>query len=99
MLILLTDVEAELPATSRHVPVTDWPPSSPRVLGDEKLDTPDKLSEQAKLTVTVTLYQPFTFGREDLELVITGEVLSMLTPPTVKEAELPALSVQLADLA
>ena len=49
---------------------------------------------QVKLTITVTLYQPLAFGSEDLELVITGGVLSMLTLPTVTDAEFPALSMQ-----
>lgn len=98
MLRLFTLVDAELPAMSRHVPVTDCPEPSPRVLGEEKLDRPDRLSEHTKLIVRVTLYQPFGFGSEDWELVIIGGVLSMLIPPIVPEAEFPALSVQEADL-
>jgi len=61
-LTLFSVTLAGLPARSTHDPVTDWPPASPRVVGDETLITPDRASEQAKLTVTGTLFQPFALG-------------------------------------
>ncbi len=91
-----TVAEAEFPALSRQVPVTDWPPPSPRVVGEGALNTPDKASEQVKLTVTVTLFQPFALAEGNLEPVMTGGVLSMFIPVTVTEAVLPALSVHVA---
>ena len=53
----LSDVLAELPAKSLQVPATVWSKLSPRVVGDERLNTPDNESEQAKLTVTGLLFQ------------------------------------------
>ena len=53
----LSDVLAELPAKSVQVPATVWSKPSPRVVGDERLNTPDNESEQAKLTVTGLLFQ------------------------------------------
>ena len=93
MLMLFSEVLAEFPALSRQNPVTDWPPPSPRVDGGEVLWTPDRASEQAKMTVTVALYQLFEFGVADRELVIAGGVWSMLIPEVVAELVLPALSV------
>ncbi len=94
-LILVWELLAEFPALSMHVPVTDWPPPSPRFELDGVLNTPERASVQVKLTVTVTLFQPLVLAPGDLELVIRGAVLSMLIPPTVAEDVLPALSVQL----
>jgi len=74
--------------------MTDWPAPSPRVVGVGAVETPESASVQVKLTVTATLFQPFEFGKGDLELDITGGVLSILIPDTVAEFELPALSVQ-----
>jgi len=93
MLMLVSAALAEFPALSRQLPVTDWPEPSPRVVGGVTLNTPDKLSVQVKLTVTVTLFQPLRFGPIDLELVIAGGVLSMFIPVTEAEATFPALSV------
>ncbi len=56
------------------------------------------MSLHAKLIVTETLFQPFTFGGDDLDPVMLGEVLSMFIPLTEAEAEFPALSTQVADL-
>ncbi len=97
-LMLLWVELAEFPALSKQVPVTDWPPPSLRVEGGGTLDTPDKTSEQVKLTVTVTLFQPLEFGLADLELAMTGGVLSMLMLVTVAEPVFPALSVHVAVL-
>ncbi len=98
MLTLPTVADEEFPARSRQLPMTDCPAPSPSVLGGEELDTPERPSEQTKLTVTVTLFQPFALSGEDLDPVIVGEVLSILIPPTVTEAELPALSTHVAVL-
>src|SRR5713226_7715474 len=92
MLTLFSDVPAELPARSRHVPATVWLNPSPRVVGDETLNTPDRGSAHAKLTVTGVLFQPFPFGSTDLELVMVGVVRSMLILLAVVEAEFPATS-------
>jgi len=62
MLMLVSVVLAALSARSVQFPVTDWPLPSPRVVGDEKLDTPERASEQAKLMVTGTLFHPFMLG-------------------------------------
>jgi hypothetical protein len=92
-LMLVSDVLAEFPALSVQVPVADWPAPSLREVGGGLLNTPDKLSEQAKLTITVTLYQLLEFGLDERELVSVGGVLSMLIPDTVADFALPALSV------
>ena len=92
MLIGATAVGIELPALSTQVPVTDWPNPSPRVVGPETDAMPDRASEQLKLTVTGTLFQPFPSGGTDREPVMTGAVRSMLISLTVAEAEFPALS-------
>ncbi len=83
---------AELPARSAQVPVTDWETPSPRVVGDDTLNTPDSSSEQEKLTVTGALFQPLALGTMDLELPMTGGVRSMFIPPTSADAKLPARS-------
>ncbi len=64
-------------------------------MGKVTLKTPDRESEQVKLTVTGTLFQPLGLGAMDLELEMIGEVKSMLTPLSVVLAELPARSRQL----
>jgi hypothetical protein len=92
MLILPTVAEAEFPALSKHVPVTDWAPPSPRVVLEGPLNTPERLSVQVKLTVTGTLFHPLMLAPGDLKPVMIGGVLSMLIPLTVVDAVLPALS-------
>ncbi len=94
MLMLLSVALAKFPALSRQFPVTDCPAPSPRVVGNELLETPDKGSEQAKLTVTWALFHPLLPARGDLELVIMGGVRSILIPPSVVLTEFPARSVQ-----
>lgn len=93
-----TMADAELPALSTHVPVTDWPAPSPRIVGPERDPMPDRASEQLKLTVTEALFQPFGFGGIDLEPVMVGSVRSTFMSPTVTEAEFPASSVHVAVL-
>ncbi len=55
--------------------------------------TPERVSEQLKVTITGLLFHPKPLAA-DLELERLGPVLSMLIPLTVVEAELPAMSVQ-----
>ncbi len=96
MLIDPTVIEAEFPALSVHVPVADWAePSELIVLGTDTEATPESESEQVKLTVTGELFQPKELAFGVLEPAIFGGVKSMLMPPTVVDAVLPALSVQL----
>ena len=97
MLMLLTILEAELPALSVHVPVRDWSePSVETIWGLTGVpSTSESLSVQLKLTVTAPLFQPSPSAAGDLEPITTGGVRSMLIDPTVAEAKLPALSVQL----
>ena len=87
--------EAELPARSVTVPVTDWlAPLAVRVVDTgQGTARPDSASEQVKLTVTLVLFQPLPLAAGLWDAVILGAVLSMLMPPTVAEAVLPALSV------
>jgi len=92
--MLVSDVLAEFPALSVQVPAADRPEPSFSETGGGLLNTPDKLSEQAKLTVTVALYQLLAFGLDERELVSVGGVLSMSIPDTVAEFALLALSVQ-----
>lgn len=94
MLMSLSLVLAGLPARSTHVPLTVWLKPSPRVAGGDMLNTPDRESVQAKLTVTGVLFQPLLFGWTDLELEMFGSVRSMLMLFSVVEAELPAISKQ-----
>lgn len=94
MLIPLTMAEALLPALSVQVPVMDCP--APSVLSVVELGeelTPESASVHVKLTVTGPLFQPKAFGPGLAEPVMTGGVLSILTPLTVKDAEFPARSV------
>src|SRR5260370_18705247 len=96
MLIPLTVAEPEFPATSRHVPVTDWfAPSAESVVGAGGLPAarPERLSAQWKLTVTFVLFHPFAFGAGEAEPVIFGGVLSRRMINAFGASALPALSV------
>ncbi len=95
MLMPLSDTLAVLPARSTHVPVTDRPAPSPTVTGDGVPATPDRASEQVKLTVTGSLFQPYRLGWTFLELVMLGGVRSIFIPIIVAEFVFPALSVQI----
>jgi len=91
---ILTRAEAVLvlPATSVAVPFAVCPrPSCVRVTGEEQLATPDRVSEQAKFTLTLLLFQPKELARGARLGVMTGGVLSMLST-SVAPAVLPALS-------
>ncbi len=63
-------------------------------MGDDKLNTPDRASEHVKLTVTRTLFQPFTLASGDLEPATTGGVRSTLMPVSLAMATLLARSTQ-----
>src|SRR5205814_9664179 len=56
-----------------------------------QLSTPERLSAQAKLTITSSLYQPLALAARSGAAPIVGAVLSMLTNAG-SEALLPALS-------
>ncbi len=66
----------------------------PKVVGEERLNTPDSESVHAKLTVTGLLFQPWLLGATDRVLEILGSVRSILTLLTVEDAEFPATSRQ-----
>jgi len=88
-----TETLEEFPATSVHVPGTDWfSPSVVTMTGLVREATPDNESTQLKLTVTSELFQPLAFGGGEVLAVILGGVLSRFTE-TVTVAEFPALSV------
>ena len=91
---MLTVAEAllVLPATSVAVPLAVCPaPSCVKVTGEAQLATPDKVSEQLKLTVTLELFQPNELATGTRLAVMTGGVLSMFST-TAALAVLPALS-------
>ena len=71
-------------------------PSVLSVAGAVQKSIPDRLSVPVKLTTTLVLFQPFALGPGDALALAVGGVLSMLMPVWVFEAELPALSVQVA---
>ncbi len=92
-LMLLSVAPAVLPARSTQFPVMDWAAPSAKVTGDGVLATPERVSEQVKLTVTGSLFQPYVLGWTFLELVTLGGVRSIFIPVTEAEALFPALSV------
>src|SRR5258708_7081279 len=62
MLMLLTVVDAKLPATSTQVPLTDCAAPSVETTpgaGGLPAASPDSESEHVKLTITSVLFQPF----------------------------------------
>ena len=67
-------------------------PSAETVTGAGQEATPDKVSEQANVTMTGPLFQAAALAAGDADAVIIGEEVSMLRV-TLVEAELPALSV------
>lgn len=87
--------EAEFPARSWHVPLTDsFAPSLERIVGAGGLTTasPDRLSEHWKLTVTFALFQPLMLGDGVRDEVIVGGVLSSLMTIVLGASTLPPLS-------
>jgi hypothetical protein len=94
ILIPVTTVEALLPATSVHVPVTFCPaPSVDSVVGDDEEATPDNESAQLKLTVTGVLFQPEPFAKGELPPVMEGGVVSTFTGPNARVETFPAASM------
>jgi hypothetical protein len=93
-----TRVVAEFPATSETVPLMICPtPSVVTVCGGGQLTTPDKLSEQVKVTVTGVLFQPVAEASGDCVAVIVGGVKSKLTL-TQAVAGSPAVSKALPQM-
>ena len=69
---------AVLPAWSTAVPATTWlAPSAFTMMGGGQLAMPNPASTQLKLTVTLVLFQPFTFGGGLMAVVIVGGVRSV----------------------
>src|SRR5919109_3328168 len=87
----LTVSLAVLPAASSAPPVAGCPAPSKRLTGSAQATTPDRLSSQAKATVTGVLYQPFPLGALDAAPVIDGSVASRLIDTLVGPADPPAL--------
>ena len=81
----------KLPAKSSPAPDTTCAAPAARATGAGQVFTPDRVSEQAKATVTASRCQPSGPGGGDIVVVTTGGVLSTLTE-TLAEVRLPALS-------
>ena len=62
------------------------------MIGAGQEATPERESEQVKVTVTGPLFQPLALGAGEVAAVIVGEDVSMFSV-TLAEAELPALLV------
>jgi hypothetical protein len=86
--------EEVFPAWSIAVPLIVCRPAVTTVTGEGHTASPDKLSEQLKVTsALVALTTPFASGVGRIKKVMTGGVLSILMPLRVVLALLPALSV------
>src|SRR5438132_9180108 len=93
---------AALPALSMQPPllVSDCPAPSaltvpPATVSVATPDWTEPASAQPKVTATSVSFQPWEFASGLRLPLITGDVLSMLMPPTVGgKAALPALSMQ-----
>src|SRR5438552_13579011 len=103
MLIPSTVAEgATLPASSMQSPllVSDCPAPSaltvpPATVSVATPDWTEPASAQPKVTATSVSFQPWEFASGLRLPLISGDVLSMLMPPTVRgNAALPALSMQ-----
>ena len=82
-----------LPARSVAIPVTTCAaPSFVKVTGLLEVAIPERPSEVLKLTVTLVLFHPLALGAGVATAAMSGGVLSILTPLTVADAELPARS-------
>ena len=99
MSMLLIVSLAVLPARSVTLLVTLWLAPSPKApFSGQPLELspePPTLSEQLKLTVTSSLYQPLALAARSREAVMVGAVLSMSMLLIVSLAVLPARSVTL----
>ena len=87
----------ELPAESVTVAAGDLPgPLAEDLIGLVAVPRRRGRQEAANATVTSALFQPFGLASDPAlrAAVMVGAVLSILTPPTVAEFELPALSVR-----
>src|SRR5579859_1501076 len=86
------------PATSVLLPVASCPlPSLVNANGEAQVATPESVSAQVKLTVTLVLFQPNDVGWGVSVAVIEGGVLSILSVTAVL-ALLPALSVAVPEI-
>jgi hypothetical protein len=61
------------------------------MIGEGQLASPERESEQVKVTVTLEMFHPAAFGAGDADAVMVGGVLSRLTVTEAAEV-LPALS-------
>src|SRR5215471_2331414 len=78
-MLTVMDPVAVFPAMSVACPETFWLwPSLATVCWPEQLATPDRLSTQLKLTVTLLLFHPAPLGAGAAVAVMVGGVLSML---------------------
>jgi hypothetical protein len=91
-MLTTTEVEAELPALSTAVPMTDWfAPSVESVVEVEQDWMPESASMQVYVTVTFSLFQPLALAAGAVTATIVGLVLSTLTL-AVAVAAFPATS-------
>ena len=79
----VVDVDAELPARSRTVPVTRSAPSADTTTGSGQSAMPDRSSAHVNVTVTGALYQPPLSGGRSMAAVMVGAVVSMDTVAVV----------------
>src|SRR5881628_1715470 len=95
MLMLDTISVALFPARSVTSPVTEIPNPSPGgTAKEEQYATPDRKSEQVKLTIAVLLTHPFELGDKMRKPTMIRAVKSMFTFVWDVVTEFPALSVQ-----
>src|SRR5438128_2100354 len=88
---------ATFPAASEHVAARDWfAPSAQSTMGAGAVVPFERTSEHAHESVTFALLQPAALGAGERWPTRVGGVLSILMPPSVAVAALPALSVQVA---
>src|SRR5436190_7100323 len=85
--------DALLLALSTAVPGAAWfLPSAVLVWGPLQLATPERLSLQVNITVTLVLFQPLALAAGAWLWLMVGEVLSILTCAVFAASTLPALS-------
>jgi hypothetical protein len=91
--LIVTEVEAALPALSVAVPLTTcFAPSVLIVTGAGHTAMPEVLSEQAKVTVTSVLFHPKLSGAGLAETEMTGGSVSVPMIETVIELPLAPFS-------
>jgi hypothetical protein len=97
--LTVADTVAAFPAMSVATPATGWPaPSVETTDGAAQEPTPERGSEQTKVAVTSTLFQPAAFADGLRAGVIVGGVLSRLTV-ALAVATFPAASVAVPGIA